>query len=306
GIEQPGSITGALMGSDGAGPPTDADIASLAAHNEIAVFRDRVFGPITGLFVAAQVLLYALVVLAIVRAPRLRGLARAACLFVLAVPPLGFLWGLVRYDHLGGVGFPVALLASAVVLAALATRLGRWHLLAPPVALILLGWVVLVGDVLTGGWLQIRSVFGYSPIVAGRFAGYGNLAYAMLASSAVVVATAIWALPRLRGPHGVPVPRTSRRGWPRWSAAALLLVTLVVNGMPKWGSDVGGVLSSVPAFAVVVLLLAGFRVGWRSAVGIGVATGAVLAVFAAIDLSRPEEDRTHLGRFVEQTLDGGA
>ncbi|HEX6236472.1 MAG TPA: hypothetical protein VFZ68_04715 [Acidimicrobiales bacterium] len=305
GVEQSDTITGALMGSDAAGRPSDDDIADLVGHNEMAVFRDRVFGPVTGIYISAQILVYALVAVAIVRFGRLRGLAMAGCLFVLAVPPMGFLWGVVRYDRLGDVGFTVALLASAAALAALAALLARRHLLAPPVALIAFGLAVLLGDVLNGGWLQIRSVFGYSPIVAGRFAGFGNLAYAMLAASAVVVATAIWALPRLRGPEGRVVGERDRGGWPLWLAALVLAGVLVVNGMPAWGSDVGGVVASVPAFAVVVLMLSGRRIGWRPAVGIAAGTIAVLGIFAALDMARPEEDRTHLSRFIERVVDGG-
>jgi hypothetical protein len=305
GVDQPSAITGALMGSDAVGSPTDVDIAGLAAHNEIAVFRDRVFGPISVIYIVAQVLVYALVAAVIVRYGRIRGLAWAACLFILAVPPMGFVWGIVRYDRLGETGFTLALLASAAALAALAALLARWHLLAPPVALISFGLAVLVGDILTGGWLQIRSVFGYSPIVAGRFAGYGNLAYAMLAASAVVVATAIWAIPRMRGPAGRLVGDTARGGWPLWLAGLLLAGILIVNGMPAWGSDVGGVLASTPAFAVVVLMLGGARIGWSRVVLIGLGTVGMLAVFAALDMTRPEEDRTHLSRFIEQAVEGG-
>lgn len=305
GIEQPDAITGAPMGSDAAGPANIDDIEGLAAHNEMAVFRDRVFGPVTGIYISAQIIVYALVAAAIVRFGRLRRVAIAGCLFVLAVPPVGFLFGVVRYDGLGDVGFTVALMSSAAALAALAALLARRHLLAPPVALIAFGLVVLVGDVLTGGWLQVRSVFGYSPIVAGRFAGFGNLAFAMLAASAIVVATAIWALPRLRGPAGRVVGERGRGGWPLWLAALVLAGVLVVDGMPAWGSDVGGVLASAPAFAVVVLLLSGRRIGWRPAVAIVAGTVGILAIFAALDMARPEEDRTHLSRFIERAFDGG-
>ena len=61
------------------------------------------------------------------------------------------------------------------------------HSLAP-LLLVGLSWLVLVVDVLTGGRLQINTVFGYSPLVAGRFAGLGNLAFAIVGVGAVVVA----------------------------------------------------------------------------------------------------------------------
>ncbi len=306
GVDRPASVTGARMVSDGAGSPTDNDVEGLVADNEIAVFRDRASSPVTVVYIVLQILVYALVTFALTRFVRLRPAAWAGCLFVLAIPPAGFLWGLVRYDGLSVVGFTVLLMLSAVALAALAAPLGRWHLLAPPVALIGLSLVVQLGDVVTGGWLQLRSVFGYSPIVAGRFSGFGNLAFAIVASSAVVVATALWAAPRMRGPDGWPVPERSRSGWPLGVAGAVLAATVVAVGLPAWGSDVGGTLASVPAFAVVGLLLAGARVGWRRLAGIAVATVAVLGVFTALDLARPEEERTHLGRSIVRVADGSA
>jgi hypothetical protein len=75
-------------------------------------------------------------------------------------------------------------------------------------------------------------------------------------------------------------------------------VAMVADGHPALGSDVGGVLALVPAYAVVLLLLAGVRIRLRTLLAIAVVTLAALAVFAAVDLARPEESRTHLGRLV--------
>jgi hypothetical protein len=147
-----------------------------------------------------------------------------------------------------------------------------------------------------GAPLQLDTVFGYSPTVAGRFTGYGNLAFGMLAAAAVLVAS---------GLCGVAVLR-ARRG-PTRLAAVLLLVVVVVDGFPSWGSDVGGVLALVPATFVLVLLLAGHRIDLRRAVLAATATLGVLAAFAAVDLSRPEASRTHLGRLAARLVsdDGG-
>ena len=64
---------------------------------------------------------------------------------------------------------------------------------APPVppALVLVkaNWLLQVVDVALGSRLQLNTPFGYSPIVAGRFQGFGNLAFAILAAGALVVAT---------------------------------------------------------------------------------------------------------------------
>ena len=75
--------------------------------------------------------------------------------------------------------------------------------------------------------------------------------------------------------------------------------------MPIWGSDVGGVLAFVPAVGVTAAELLGHRVRWRSVAVWGAAAVAVVAVFAALDLSRPADRRTHLGRLVEAVADQG-
>jgi hypothetical protein len=72
------------------------------------------------------------------------------------------------------------------------------------------------------------------------------------------------------------------------------------------GADVGGVLATVPAFALVLVLLAGWRVSVAKAVIVGAVTVAALAALALLDLSRPESSRTHLGRFAQRVVDGDA
>jgi hypothetical protein len=62
------------------------------------------------------------------------------------------------------------------------------------------------------------------------------------------------------------------------------------------------VLALVPAGAVLVLLLAGVRLSWTRLVLIVAGTGAVLVTFALVDLSRPEDSRTHLGRLAAKVL----
>ena len=90
-------------------------------------------------------------------------------------------------------------------------------------------------------------------------------------------------------------------------AIAAMGVVLVVDVAPFWGSDVGGVLSLVPAFGVTALGLLGVRVRltWRAtAIAAGVTAG-VLAALTALDLSRPADARTHLGRLAQQIADRG-
>jgi hypothetical protein len=90
-----------------------------------------------------------------------------------------------------------------------------------------------------------------------------------------------------------------------WAGIGVLLITLVIDGSPFWGSDVGGVLTMVPVVGITALLLLGWRVrrGWMLLLGLGAAVLVLLAGF--LDLARPEESRTHLGRLFEDVGNDG-
>jgi hypothetical protein len=75
--------------------------------------------------------------------------------------------------------------------------------------------------------------------------------------------------------------------------------------MPVWGSDVGGVLSMVPAFLITGVLILGWRLRPRTVLLSGAAAVVAFGGFAALDLARPEDKQTHIGRFFEQLGDDG-
>jgi hypothetical protein len=299
GLAVPDTMNGTAITSAGGGPVDAGDLEALADANEVATMRDRAVGPLSVAYIVLQVIGYALAVLALERRHRLLWFAAIGiALTTLAVPLVAFLSGLVRYDSLGVGSYVLGVLGVAGAVAVAVLPLWRFHLFLPAVALVAANWLLQVVDIVTGGHLQINTVFGYSPTVAGRFQGFGNLSFSLLAIGAIVTATALWGWRR-------DDPAPARDRW--LGVAALLLgVTLVVDGSPNMGSDVGGVLAAFPAFVVVLALLGGWRLGWRRGALIGVATVVVLGVFAAFDLSRPESQRTHLGRFVQRLVDGDA
>jgi hypothetical protein len=120
----------------------------------------------------------------------------------------------------------------------------------------------------------------------------GNLAYGQFAGAAFLLC-------------GLLSQRLA--GW--WAGTAVafgvLVVAVLIDGMPVWGSDVGGVLAFVPAIGVTAAVLLGHRVRWRAVALWGSLAVVVVAGFALIDLSRPSERRTHLGRLVEAVADQG-
>ncbi|MFI5955898.1 hypothetical protein [Cryptosporangium sp. NPDC051539] len=150
--------------------------------------------------------------------------------------------------------------------------------------------LVLLADVMTGARLQLNSLLGYTALEAGRFVGFGNVAFAVLGASALLLAAAL------------------ATGRPPRSAVAVALAVavpvIVVEGSPGWGTDFGGILTLVPAFGVLALLVAGRKVTTGKAAAVLGAGAGLVAMLATADYLRPEEDRTHFGRFVATVLDG--
>jgi hypothetical protein len=197
-------------------------------------------------------------------------------------------------------------LAGSVLLAALAVAalaaLGPWRRrpLGPPVVVLAVTLGTLVGDVLTGSHLELGGLLGYDAIVAGRFTGYGNLSFGLLAVSALLLTTALATAAGRRAPAGRTRPVT----------AAVVLgagaLTVLVVGTPALGRDFGGVLAALPGFLLLAMLLTGTRVTvTRMAAVLALAVAAVGAL-AFVDWLRPASERSHLGRFVEQLLTGEA
>jgi len=151
---------------------------------------------------------------------------------------------------------------------------------------------VIVLDAATGSPLSLDAPFGDNPIIAGRFHGIGNVAFALLGTGTLLLAAALVA--------GTSGPRSAA------TVLGLGAVAVAVDGYPGLGDDFGGVLALLPAVCVLALLVSGLRVSWRYAVGIPAATVAIAAVFALVDYARPAAQRTHLGRFVQQVADGTA
>lgn len=289
GIDIPSSMTGAPVATGSARSSLPLD--DLVRADRRATFRDRVHGATSVTFIVVQVLGYAAALL-VLRRRKAAAAVAAISLVTLAVPPAGFALGLLDLSGLATAAFLLLLYATAAVIAGVAYAAFRRRAWGPPVAMLTVLLVILLVDVVTGGYLQLDTVFGYSPIVAGRFAGYGNLAFALLAASALVVATTL-----------ADAPVGSRRTR-LMVAAAILAVVVVVDGAPFWGSDVGGVLALVPGFVVAIGMVAGARLGWRRLAASGAAAVVIVVAFAAIDMARPAARQTHLGRLAERVLEG--
>ena len=274
--------------------PGRADLGHLRQLDRDAAFRESIYLQLTTGYIAVQALVY---LLAIVAFARLGGAGRAGRplrLVVLAVsawPLATFVLRAIPGVAVLGHGAVAVLLAIDAAIVAVAVRFTRRPL--APLAVIAGATVaLLVVDVATGARLQSSSLLGYSLHTAARFTGFGNTAFAVLGSTAVLAAA-------------LHVHHAPRRREAVVTAAGLLAVVAFADGAPSLGSDVGGILTLVPVFALTLLALAGRRISWRTVAATAAATVVVLGVATGIDLLRPVGSRTHLGRLAGRVLEQG-
>ncbi len=274
-----------------AGP---ADLDGFRSVNDRIVDRNRSYPGFLDSFVNFQVVLYLVALVALLRVdtPRLlRRILRFLFVAVTAVPVGTFVFRMFPWLGSHGALSVVLLYGLALAVAWGLHDRGRtpW---SPLVAVTGATLVVLCGDVLTGASLQEAGLLGYLPTTAARFTGVGNAAYGLIAASAVIVMG--WIVGRSVRP---------RDAW--WGAAALAVIVVVIDGAPWLGSDVGGILSLVPALGILLFLLSGRRLDWKVVlVPVAVAIG-VLAVVVAYEAMQSPADRNHIGRFFLGGGDGG-
>jgi hypothetical protein len=280
---------------------TATRVAALVDRDRAAVAQLRLTAPFFELLVAGQFVLYPLAAMAVRRRPagprrdrplrgtELAGLAAAAVLVASYLANLVPWW---RAGHPLPALLGALAVADAAVVALAAAGPWRRHPLGPAGAVAGLTAGALTVDLLTGARLQLASIAGYSPLVAGRFAGIGNIAFAVFATAALLLATVLAAGRSRRTAMAV--------------VAAVGTTAVVVDGAPIFGSDVGGVLALVPAFALLGMLLAGVRVTARRVLAAAVAAVVAVTAFGLLDYARPADAQTHLGRFTGQLLHGGA
>ncbi|MDQ4058638.1 MAG: hypothetical protein M3124_05895, partial [Actinomycetota bacterium] len=215
-------------------PAEVADPAAvMTSLDQESTFIDEVKGPLSAIFVVFQVLVYVLILALFRWRERRGGVGVTAArwlqfcgLGVVAFPVTTYLVGVVDGHSLGALRFGALLMlvdAGLVAIVAFAFRRSLDRLLA----LVAFTWLVISWDLIMGSQLQLNTVFGYSPIIAGRFAGAGNIVFAVLGVAAILTAALI-------------AYRFGGRSWTMPVVLALFVATIVIDGAPAVGSDVGG------------------------------------------------------------------
>jgi hypothetical protein len=290
GIQRPSSMQGTpliVQSRDGSATQRRTTLIEANSH---AVFRDGLLSNATSI-VITLVIAIALGMIVGGGVAVLRRWLRRACLALIGYLIATYIAALLHFDDHGGeIAFWLFVVGFVIAFVAVCEVAGRRSTL-DPLMLSLAGLVLLhVTDSFAGARAEFNSVFGNSATVGIRFAGLGNLSFSQLAAAAIILAGLLaW---RVKAPRGLQV------------AIVMLAASLLALAPPIWGQKFGAVLSATPAFVLLVWLLLGRSVRFRTVVALGgvlVLSGALVGV---IDVLRPGDQQTHVGRFFD-TIGGG-
>jgi hypothetical protein len=314
GLDPPQQVVGRSWQNGGPPPGGPADTVTRLSDGDLAskVLRE-VRAPFFAVFVTVQLLFYAFAALALRRrrrssartgghdlasASRLLAAVQVVAVVSGAIAVSTFLAQLVPWWALGApmIGVIGTILAIAVLITVVAFA-GPWrtHVLGPLAVVALITSVSLLIDVMSGSALQVNAVTGYEPVTGGRFYGFSNIAFAVYATGTVLglAGVAQWLLGR-----GLPRPAVVL------VCAAYGALAVFADGWPSWGADFGGVPAFVVGLAVFLIMLAGRRVSVLKLLLVAVGGGVLISAIAVFDWLRPAAQRTHLGNFVQQFIDG--
>jgi hypothetical protein len=297
GIKAPPSVSGQPFHT----VPAHGDrLRALTGLQAAAVSYSKRVGPFTFVLALVGVAVFAAgwrtlhndAAASVTRAGPRRSVVVAGGLVVAAIPLACLAQAAVGAERWPALPAFCFLVAAALAIAGIALA-GPWRRRqAGPAAFVAAATALAIAaDLVTGSHGQLTSLIGYTPIEGGRFYGLSAVSFAILATYAVALAG------MLAG------------AMPRWSVtivAAVGVVTVGLAGAPTFGAKFGSILTLVPAFGLLGLLVSGRRLSLRAvAVIAGVAAVAALGIGAA-DAVRPSQSETHIGRFVGALLGGGA
>lgn len=215
-----------------------------------------------------------------------------------ALPVSTFLVGMLPWWRAGdprlALGGFIAAIAAVLTAGAFLGPWRRWRR-GPMLFLAGATLVTITMDIIHGSRLQFTSMLGLQPVYGGRFYGNGNMGYAIMATTGIIIAATL-AGKLIEGRHR------------ELAAATVVLVggyVVLVDGYPSWGADGGGPTALIPAFGYLALNAAGVRLTWLRIAVIGSCTACIVGGLAVLDYLRGPRYRTHLGDFVSQVRNHG-
>lgn len=298
GLPLPDSLAGAPLHRVDDSPAASAERIQLMRDRDTAVQTQQALATWFYPFYGGLLVLLAGAAVALARLGYggLPAWLRVLGMFLATVPVSTYLVNLVPWQRSSNpdVAMLGALLGFALLCTAL-VLLGPWRrrLGGPLMAVSVLTVLVLAADVIAGSPLQMSTIMGEPLLLASRFYGIGNSAFALLSTALVIALTC--AVQPLRG-----------RLWRVAVIGAAGLAVCVLLATPGLGTKFGSVPTLIGGLSVLLLGATGIRLSWRRVAIIGGSALTVMTLVLFLDWLRPAGQRTHFGRFFATILDGQA
>ena len=152
--------------------------------------------------------------------------------------------------------------------------------------------VLLLFDVFTGAQWMMRSAMGSDVIAGGRFYGMGNDLMGVVLGSLTIG----------MGLLGQAYPGS--RSHLNWAAPLLLLLAVIGIGFPKFGANVGGLITALMTMFITVIVLFGIRLSVKKMIGIITGVVVVVLIVAGLDACLNPQP-THAGRAIITLVNQG-
>ncbi|MEV5705802.1 hypothetical protein [Actinoallomurus sp. NPDC052274] len=301
GVAQPKDAVGSPWRPDGRKSASVSRVVhAMADRDTHARIYSRFLMPFYVVLIVVQVALYAFATGALRRkSDRRLAATKVLALAAGALPVASFLANAVPWWRSGQPALTLTLLILAGVAVITAAALaGPWRRSVTGPGAVVAGATALFLslDVMTGNHLQNCSVLGYTPVVAGRFYGFGNTTYALWVTGLIIAVGALAGLLIAR--------RGDRRLLPLAVVVAGGAAALLIDGGPMWGADFGGIIAVIPGFTVFAFMLTGRRVRPTRVIAVLVAGAVFVLGLSFLDSLRANP--THIGEFWKSLTGGGA
>lgn len=291
GIDKPIDIPGNALRYS----PGRADRGAMRTIDADTDVRERTYYGNSWNFILAHLFIYGAALLVVGQRSRFKTWGRAFSFLALTLASYPAATFLVRLIP----GLTTAfLMAQTVVSLVIALGLGYFALRRRGHPLASIGWVAgfttatIVVDTWIGTPMQMSSWLGSSMHNAGRFYGIPNSTFAVLGACSI-----LWG--------AIHIDRSPRRSEAVFAVGCVFAVTLLSAGLPMLGADVGTLMTLFPIYALLLVYLSGHRIRVRTAALAGAGMVSLVVVAAGLDLTRAEQNRSHLGRFAQRFLDEG-
>ncbi len=177
-------------------------------------------------------------------------------------------------------------LLMALALALISFYSFKKNTLFPIMAITMATSLALLGDTIFGSRLMLQSFLGSCPVAGGRFYGLGNTYMGAVVGSSIIGATALTALFFKNRKAALSV------------VALFLLIVCMVAGYPKFGANVGGLITAVGASVITLLGLKEKKINRKHLLYVALAVVLFLVLIIVADLL-VSEGQSHAGRAVE-------